>query len=154
MSLGQTPQFSILNLATAELSLVPVESQILALSRIGRDLHYSSDLPSLVRSLNRNRTLIEEDLHGHLDDGNENHHIQPLVLPPKALLPPYIKEILSQSYTSSTHGTCSICFENLNGAIAVKLPCNHEFHPSCIRCWFCKKHNCPTCRYGCASIEY
>jgi E3 ubiquitin-protein ligase synoviolin len=29
---------------------------------------------------------------------------------------------------------------------AKKLPCNHIFHPNCLRSWFQRQQTCPTCR--------
>jgi hypothetical protein len=47
--------------------------------------------------------------------------------------------------------TCHICMdefsESTNKEKAVKLPCSHIFHESCIKQWLCKeKVTCPVCR--------
>lgn len=40
--------------------------------------------------------------------------------------------------------TCIICREAM--ATGKKLPCNHIFHPHCLRSWFQRQQSCPTCR--------
>lgn len=43
--------------------------------------------------------------------------------------------------------TCIICREEMTvEAGAKKLPCNHIFHPNCLRSWFQRQQTCPTCR--------
>ncbi len=54
-------------------------------------------------------------------------------------------------------GVCVICWEDLRladgagasaGAGAVRrLHCRHAFHRRCLKSWFSKQQNCPTCRY-------
>ncbi|TKR88750.1 hypothetical protein L596_012948 [Steinernema carpocapsae] len=58
------------------------------------------------------------------------------------LFPLATEEELSQG-----DNTCIICREEmtvLSGA--KKLPCNHIFHPNCLRSWFQRQQTCPTCR--------
>ncbi|KAI1723942.1 ring finger domain-containing protein [Ditylenchus destructor] len=43
--------------------------------------------------------------------------------------------------------TCIICREEMTvESGAKKLPCNHIFHPNCLRSWFQRQQTCPTCR--------
>lgn len=43
--------------------------------------------------------------------------------------------------------TCIICREEMTLESAPKkLPCNHIFHPNCLRSWFQRQQTCPTCR--------
>lgn len=43
--------------------------------------------------------------------------------------------------------TCIICREEMTvESGAKKLPCNHIFHPNCLRSWFQRQQSCPTCR--------
>ncbi|KAM3716413.1 E3 ubiquitin-protein ligase synoviolin [Dirofilaria immitis] len=43
--------------------------------------------------------------------------------------------------------TCIICREEMTPISgAKKLPCNHIFHPNCLRSWFQRQQSCPTCR--------
>nr|CAD2180144.1 unnamed protein product [Meloidogyne enterolobii] len=43
--------------------------------------------------------------------------------------------------------TCIICREEMTVESGVKkLPCNHIFHPNCLRSWFQRQQTCPTCR--------
>lgn len=45
--------------------------------------------------------------------------------------------------------TCIICREEMTvESGAKKLPCNHIFHPNCLRTWFQRQQTCPTCRTG------
>uniref|UniRef100_A0A7E4WA68 E3 ubiquitin-protein ligase hrd-1 n=1 Tax=Panagrellus redivivus TaxID=6233 RepID=A0A7E4WA68_PANRE len=48
---------------------------------------------------------------------------------------------------SSGDPTCIICREEMTvESGAKKLPCNHIFHPNCLRSWFQRQQTCPTCR--------
>jgi len=51
--------------------------------------------------------------------------------------------------TGNTEITCSICLDIFNpGENVCKLPCNHEFHKSCIDPWIAANHaTCPMCRH-------
>jgi len=43
---------------------------------------------------------------------------------------------------------CSICQDEYAvNSLALRLPCRHHFHDSCIRAWFAKNNTCPICRY-------
>lgn len=43
--------------------------------------------------------------------------------------------------------TCSICCNSIKlGDTAQLLPCNHMFHPDCIKPWFNENNTCPICR--------
>merc|ERR1719206_1647946 len=46
--------------------------------------------------------------------------------------------------------TCIICREAM--ATGKKLPCNHIFHPHCLRSWFQRQQSCPTCRLDVLSV--
>jgi E3 ubiquitin-protein ligase RNF181 len=68
------------------------------------------------------------------------------------LPPPASKELIknlpSKTVTEDDE-KCAICLvpnENLNGQKFLKLPCNHEFHDSCILPWLEKTNSCPMCR--------
>lgn len=41
---------------------------------------------------------------------------------------------------------CSICFERLNSAPVMVLPCDHKFHEVCIIRWAHTSQTCPHCR--------
>mmetsp|Transcript_11192 Transcript_11192/g.12817 ORF Transcript_11192/g.12817 Transcript_11192/m.12817 type:complete len:178 (-) Transcript_11192:164-697(-) len=44
---------------------------------------------------------------------------------------------------------CCICLEpNRIGTQVKRLPCQHIFHPKCIRNWFVDTCTCPICRYA------
>lgn len=48
---------------------------------------------------------------------------------------------------AETDNTCIICREEMTvESGAKKLPCNHIFHPNCLRSWFQRQQTCPTCR--------
>ena len=47
--------------------------------------------------------------------------------------------------TCQSNDDCVICLAPLKHA-AVKLPCGHAFHASCIRRWLASEATCPTCR--------
>lgn len=38
-------------------------------------------------------------------------------------------------------------------SIAIRLPCEHEFHPKCIQEWLKRDHRCPVCRYELPTID-
>lgn len=42
--------------------------------------------------------------------------------------------------------TCSICHDTLTSVDKKTLPCQHEFHASCIQTWLVRKNTCPLCR--------
>lgn len=43
---------------------------------------------------------------------------------------------------------CAICKENLVvGDKMQELPCNHKFHPPCLKPWLDEHNSCPICRY-------
>uniref|UniRef100_A0A1I8C231 E3 ubiquitin-protein ligase hrd-1 n=1 Tax=Meloidogyne hapla TaxID=6305 RepID=A0A1I8C231_MELHA len=48
---------------------------------------------------------------------------------------------------AESDNTCIICREEMTVESGVKkLPCNHIFHPNCLRSWFQRQQTCPTCR--------
>lgn len=73
-------------------------------------------------------------------------------LTPEGLPPPASKEIvknLKSRLVTSDDEKCAICLvpnENLDGQKFLKLPCNHEFHDTCILPWLEKTNSCPMCR--------
>lgn len=68
------------------------------------------------------------------------------------LPPPASKEIvknLQSRLVTVEDEKCAICLlpnENLSGQKFMKLPCNHEFHDTCILPWLEKTNSCPMCR--------
>ena len=45
------------------------------------------------------------------------------------------------------HTSCAVCMEEfVSDEMAVRLPCDHRFHESCVRTWLKKNFTCPTCR--------
>lgn len=73
-------------------------------------------------------------------------------LSPEGLPPPASKELvknLKSRLVTSDDEKCAICLvpnENLDGQKFLKLPCNHEFHDTCIMPWLEKTNSCPMCR--------
>lgn len=47
---------------------------------------------------------------------------------------------------------CPICIENLQET-AVRLPCDHYFHKSCVNEWLFTHNTCPVCRKNLDPIE-
>jgi len=44
---------------------------------------------------------------------------------------------------------CSICLEDFTKDSQITItPCNHEYHLSCMKQWYCRNHTCPVCRRG------
>lgn len=70
------------------------------------------------------------------------------------LPPPASKELVDNlpiRLVTENDEKCSICLlpnENLNNHKFVKLPCNHEFHDTCILPWLNKTNSCPMCRHA------
>lgn len=68
------------------------------------------------------------------------------------LPPPASKELLkslASRLVTEDDEKCAICLlpnENLEGQKYLKLPCNHEFHDTCILPWLEKTNSCPMCR--------
>lgn len=68
------------------------------------------------------------------------------------LPPPASKELiksLKSRLVTEDDEKCAICLvpnEDLNGQKFLKLPCNHEFHDTCILPWLEKTNSCPMCR--------
>jgi E3 ubiquitin-protein ligase synoviolin len=55
--------------------------------------------------------------------------------------------LASAEELTSGDATCIICREEMTvESGAKKLPCNHIFHPNCLRSWFQRQQTCPTCR--------
>ncbi|XP_018327573.1 E3 ubiquitin-protein ligase RNF181-like [Agrilus planipennis] len=43
---------------------------------------------------------------------------------------------------------CPVCLKDYEkGSSAVKMPCDHLFHPECIKRWLTKTNSCPLCRH-------
>lgn len=50
--------------------------------------------------------------------------------------------------TRTTEMVCPVCLEGLSvGTKAVKLPCLHLFHQTCLLPWLSERNTCPLCRY-------
>lgn len=50
---------------------------------------------------------------------------------------------------------CSICLsESEDGEKWVVLPCQHSFHPGCIKPWLKEHNSCPTCRFELEMADY
>ncbi|CRK95357.1 CLUMA_CG008638, isoform A [Clunio marinus] len=67
---------------------------------------------------------------------------------PPAASKELVKNLESRHVTEDDE-KCAICLlpnENLNGQKFLKLPCNHEFHDSCILPWLERTNSCPMCR--------
>uniref|UniRef100_A0A1I7Y8G8 E3 ubiquitin-protein ligase hrd-1 n=1 Tax=Steinernema glaseri TaxID=37863 RepID=A0A1I7Y8G8_9BILA len=55
--------------------------------------------------------------------------------------------LATEEELSQGDNTCIICREEMTVMSgAKKLPCNHIFHPNCLRSWFQRQQTCPTCR--------
>uniref|UniRef100_A0A915EUL9 E3 ubiquitin-protein ligase hrd-1 n=1 Tax=Ditylenchus dipsaci TaxID=166011 RepID=A0A915EUL9_9BILA len=55
--------------------------------------------------------------------------------------------LATQQELTDGDATCIICREEMTvESGAKKLPCNHIFHPNCLRSWFQRQQTCPTCR--------
>jgi hypothetical protein len=57
-------------------------------------------------------------------------------------------EILAFAHQAKSENTqnCSICYDSAVGESIVTLPCNHDFHMSCIIPWLRSNTTCPLCR--------
>ncbi|KAL3080671.1 hypothetical protein niasHT_030982 [Heterodera trifolii] len=67
--------------------------------------------------------------HGIAVGNDETHHIK------------------YQSDETSAESECAICLDSYkHRESVVTLPCEHEFHTSCLNFWFKTKQNCPICR--------
>lgn len=68
------------------------------------------------------------------------------------LSPPASRELvknLPSRLVTEKDEKCAICLlpnENLIDEKFVKLPCNHEFHDTCILPWLGRTNTCPMCR--------
>lgn len=47
---------------------------------------------------------------------------------------------------AALNDNCAICRDPMTSAL--RLPCGHIFHTTCLRSWLEHNHNCPTCRYA------
>lgn len=44
---------------------------------------------------------------------------------------------------------CSICMDSVTLGVEINvLPCNHWFHPDCVKAWLSEHDTCPVCRAG------
>jgi hypothetical protein len=51
-------------------------------------------------------------------------------------------------------GACGVCLEEFQKEqLYRQLPCQHNFHESCISSWFAEKDTCPLCRGKCSSLQ-
>jgi hypothetical protein len=55
--------------------------------------------------------------------------------------------------TGDCDASCVVCMENMNKP-CVQLPCQHQFHESCIEPWLKMHSTCPTCRYQLPTDAY
>lgn len=73
-------------------------------------------------------------------------------LTPEGLPPPASKELvknLKSRLVTVDDEKCAICLlpnDSLDGHKFLQLPCNHEFHDTCILPWLEKTNSCPMCR--------
>jgi len=57
------------------------------------------------------------------------------------------KELIRRRNTRLTNNSCPICLEFFEEDVKIKLlPCEHGFHPECIRPWILDNDSCPICR--------
>lgn len=102
----------------------------------------SSEVPEMENAANVIQELIN-NIQATLDD-------------PRA--PPASKEVVSKlpviTLTEETLGKlrrdaeCAICKEDLAvGDKMQELPCNHKFHPPCLKPWLDEHNSCPICRH-------
>ena len=43
-------------------------------------------------------------------------------------------------------GACSVCLEEMEDEVCVRLPCAHCFHRACVKPWLLTHDSCPLCR--------
>lgn len=53
---------------------------------------------------------------------------------------------VNSHHTSDNGDVCIICMSGLHNGNALSLPCNHEFHTTCIYRWYHNCRECPICR--------
>ncbi|RVE47580.1 hypothetical protein evm_007778 [Chilo suppressalis] len=67
------------------------------------------------------------------------------------LPPPAAKEVvknLDETMIQNEDKNCPICLKTFkSGEKAIRMPCNHIFHSTCILTWLNKTNSCPFCRY-------
>ncbi|GLD96220.1 hypothetical protein PINS_up004898 [Pythium insidiosum] len=56
-----------------------------------------------------------------------------------------MESLASWRTTCSAAQSCVICMNDMSEA--VKLPCGHAFHETCIQSWLKMRSTCPTCRH-------
>eukprot|EP00834_Sanchytrium_tribonematis_P001328 NODE_31_length_37178_cov_0.413576.p27 type:complete len:145 gc:universal NODE_31_length_37178_cov_0.413576:606-172(-) len=57
---------------------------------------------------------------------------------------PEISRVIDQFEIVDANDTCAICFDHMDKGM--KLPCNHIYHPECVKPWANEQANCPMCR--------
>lgn len=63
-----------------------------------------------------------------------------------AIIPTSILE-LEDIIKPDAHETCAVCIEQFKVGESVRsLPCQHQFHKSCIDLWLMEKPTCPMCK--------
>ena len=63
----------------------------------------------------------------------------------------HIPKLRTLTYPAEGTGdeSCQICLvPYTTGELLHMLPCKHCFHESCLRSWFERQSNCPTCRWN------
>ena len=72
------------------------------------------------------------------------------VYEPKGLSEEYIEKLPITKFSNSsnlTSDTCVICYDDYTEGIDILLlPCNHPFHPECIKTWLKSSTKCPLCK--------
>ena len=61
----------------------------------------------------------------------------------------FLPEVFDYHKVKDATGDCSICLNDLKGAlptIQMQAPCSHVFHAQCLQRWMDVKLECPTCR--------
>lgn len=65
----------------------------------------------------------------------------------KKFIKKIIQETILKNIILEEDRDCAICLETMNkGNVEKELPCNHQFHKSCILSWFSVVFSCPLCR--------
>ncbi len=66
---------------------------------------------------------------------------------PGSLSPAEINELPVACFQAVAPADCAICITAFRGQEQVScLPCDHQYHPSCIREWLSIRNSCPLCK--------